>query len=149
MLVRVEQGTALELPVDVDQALAQFLERADGDRQSIDMGAAPALRRNAASDDELIVLERTPQGRFDLGPEVRILQFEGGGRARLALARADQIGRRLAAQDQSECGQEQALPRPRLSRPGAIPSLELDVHVLDESQVLHREFTQHQEWSDE
>ena len=48
LLVRVEQGAPFELAVDVDQSLAQLLERGDGDRQSIDLGAAASLRRRVA-----------------------------------------------------------------------------------------------------
>ena len=83
------------------------------------------------------------QDRLDLGPQPGIRHLEYRRRPGLALARPDQVGRRLPAQHQAQRRQEQALARPRLARPGAISAVELDVHVFDQRQVLNREFTKH------
>ena len=91
-----------------------------------------------------VVLESPPpRMRLDLGLQARVFDLEDGRRPGLGLARADQVGRRLAAQDQPKRGQEQALARAGLAGPGAVARLQLDVHVFDQRQVLHREFTQH------
>ncbi len=69
--------------------------------------------------------------------------LEHGGGARLALAGADQVGRRLAPQHQPQGRQQQALARPRLAGPGAVALLELDAGVLDQRQVLDGQFAEH------
>ena len=107
--------------------------------------AASSLRRDATGHDELIVLERAAQDRLDLVPQIRIDDLEYRGRAALALARSNQIRRRLPTQNQPQRRQEQAFPSPGLARPGAVSSLEFDMNVLDERQVLYRKFTKHRD----
>ena len=58
LAVGLEEGAALVLAVDVDQPLAQRLERGDGHRQAVGMRGAAALRRDPAGQDELVVVER-------------------------------------------------------------------------------------------
>jgi hypothetical protein len=145
LLVRVHQGAALMLAVNVHQALAQLLQCGDRHRQGIHRRAPAPLCRDPARDDQLLVIQHALASKdgLELGPKPGVRDFEDRGRARLGLAGADQLGRRLLAQDQAQCGQEQALPCTRLARPGAESRLQLDVHIFDQRQVLHREFTQH------
>ncbi len=57
LAVRIEQGSPVELAVDVDQELGEPLERRDGDRQAVDLGAAASPRRESPRDDNLVVVE--------------------------------------------------------------------------------------------
>ena len=78
-----------------------------------------------------------------------VVDLEDRGRPGLCLARPDQVGRGFPSQHQPERRQQQALARPGLSRPGAETALQLDLHVLDQRQVLYRKFTQHDEGASE
>ena len=141
---RVEQGSALELTLNVDQAVAKFLQCGDGDWQPVDMRAAAALRRDPARDDEGVVFDGATQRDFDFSLQHRVVHMKNRCCPCLELAGSDHVGRRFSAQDERQCGQKQAFACPGFSCPGAVAVVELDVRVFDECQVLDREFAKHE-----
>ena len=126
LAVGVEQGPALVLAVDVDQPLAQGAERGDGHRQAVGVRGRPALGRDPAGQDQLVVVDRPAQDRFEVGAEGGVGDVEDGGGPGLGLAGADEVGRRLAAEDQAQGGQQQALAGAGLAGPGAVAGAEVD-----------------------
>ena len=92
------------------------------DRQAVDVGGAAPCGR--------IRRVRIKQ-RSSIGPpriasrSVRRASLRSNtAAARASSAGADQVGRRLAPQDQPQGRQQQALARPGLARPGAVSPLE-------------------------
>ena len=61
---RIEQGLVLVLPVQIDQRSDRLPERGGRDQLSIEEGPAPALRRDLASDDQLVARWRV-EDRLD------------------------------------------------------------------------------------
>ena len=61
---RIEQRLVLVLPVQIDQRSDRFAQRRGGDQLSVEEGAAPALGRDFASDDQLLAGRRV-EDRLD------------------------------------------------------------------------------------
>src|SRR3984957_19118134 len=101
-MIGVEQGAPFELAMDIDQSLTQLLKSGDRNGHSVDLGNATPLGRESPRDDQVIVIERASEHRFDLGSQVAVSDLKNGGRPGLSLARTYQVGRCLAAQHQTE-----------------------------------------------
>ena len=141
LAVGIDERAVLVLAVDVDQPIAQLLERGDRHGHAVHLSGAPPLSRDPSGDDDRPVLEGGAENLLELAAERGLLDLEDGRGARLGLAGADEIGRGLAAEHQAESRQQQALARPGLPGPDAEAPLQLDLDVLDRRQVLHRQFT--------
>ncbi len=137
LAVGVEQGAGLVLAVDVDEPLAEGLEGGDRHGQAVGMGGRPARRGDPAGEDQVVVVDRAAEDRFEVGAQLGVAEVDRHGGAGLVAPVADQVGRRLAAEDQAEGGQEQALARAGLAGPRAIAGAEVDPGIFDERQVLH------------
>ena len=149
LAVGIEQGPSLVLAVDVDHLLAQALKSRDRHGHPVDLGGAAALRGDSSRDDQRVLVEHPAEDCFELSAQRLVLDFEDCRSPGLRLARADQVGRGLPSKNQPERREQQALPRPGLPRPGAEPPLQLDLHVLDQCQVLYRKLSQHDERASE
>ena len=56
---------------------------------------------------------------------------------------ADEVARGLAAEDEAEGGEQQALAGAGLAGPGTVAGPEVDPGVFDQGEVLHGEFAEH------
>ena len=143
LAVGIEQGPSLVLAVDVDHLLAQALKSRDRHGHPVDLSGAAALRGDSSRDDQRVLVEHRPEDCFELPSQRLVLDLKDRRSPGLCLAGANQVGRGLSSEHQPERREQQALPRPGLSRPGAEPPLQLDLDVLDQCQVLYRKLSQH------
>src|SRR5262245_23501328 len=140
---RLQEGVALPLPVDVDQQLPEPAEQGDRDGGVVDVSLAAPLPLQPAGDDYVIVFQRLLEGAFNALLQVRARQLKEPGDAKLVAAGADQVARSALADQEPDGPEQEGFAGPSLARPGAEPRVELDTHVLDEGQVLDRQFPQH------
>ena len=137
LAVGVEQCPSLVLAVDVDHLFAQALKRRDRHGYSVHLGGTAALSGDSSSDDQRVLVEHSAENGFELPAQRLVVDLEDRGSPCLCLACPDQVGRGFPSQHQPERHEQQALTRPGLSRPGAETAFQLDLHVLDQRQILY------------
>ncbi len=139
----LQQGLALALPVDVHQGVAELPQRAHGDRLIVDVGVRATGAGQAAREDQLIIGRRAFEDAPHRLAQLGTVQLEASGDAQLVGAGAEQLGRAALAEQKAQRFEQQRLAGAGLSGPGAEARPQFDAHVLDESQVLDEEFSQH------
>ena len=109
----------LVLPVHVDEAAAGLAQRAAGREDAIDQGAAAALGGDFAAHDHLAAVVGL-EDRFD---------------ARLVFARAHEVGRGTAADEQADGAHQDALAGAGLAGEDGKAGLEFQLQPVDDSEV--------------
>src|SRR5262249_51650374 len=92
LAVRVEQGPALVLAVDIDELLTQPLARADRHRQTVALSGAPSRGRDPPGQDQAVFFHRAAENGLKLRPQRGVANLKDRRRAGLGLARANQLG---------------------------------------------------------
>ena len=110
---------------------AELAEPPDGDEDAVDEGLARALVGDRALDEELAVLRLGQAGQVDgLAGDVEDGLDEG-----LALARPDEVGGTLVAQDEADGVDDDGLAGAGLAGQDGEAGVEMDLEVLDRRQI--------------
>ena len=117
------------LSVEVHEGAEAFLERGGRDELVVEERAAAALGRNLAPDDDLTAVGRL-EDRLDRGR---------------GLAGADEVGRRAAADEQTNRLDDDRLAGARLAREDVEAGLELDLERLDDGQMPNAQKPDHRD----
>src|SRR5690349_1549537 len=126
MDARVEKRLVLVLAVEFDKSLRKIPQRAGGRERTVDERAAASLGSDLATDHHL-------------GVAVLEDRLDGGDR----LARADEVSRRAAAEEQAHRLDEHGLAGARLAGQDVQPLVELDVRRFDEGKITDAEEREH------
>src|SRR5205814_936430 len=123
-----EQRLVLVLSVQLDEPAREVLQRAGRSKSAVDERAAPALRGDLASDDQLFAAA-----------------LEDGFYRRAVFAGANQVARRPAAQQQADGLDEDRFAGAGFAREDVQPRLELDLGGVNDGQVADAQEAEHGE----
>ena len=118
----------LVLAVQLDQARRELLERADGGEVAVDERAAASLRRDFATDDELLAV-----GGFEDGFDIRRI-----------FASSNEVSRRASAEEQADGFDEHRLAGARFAGQDVQARAELDFDRVDHGQSSDAQEAKHE-----
>ena len=116
---RIEQHLVLVLAVEIDEVGGQLAQRRARHQRAVDEGAAAALGRDLAPDDQFAAVG----------------VFEDRLDRRLLLPGPDEIRRRAAADEQPDGSDQDRLARAGLAGEHVEARIELDLEAIDDGEI--------------
>ncbi len=140
LILLLQEGEVLVLPVDVDEIGANLAQDGQCDVAAVDERCAAARPRELPRDDELFVRVVDGLLRQELVQAERlVLEREYRLNAQPVAARAHHVGRHARAEHGAERVDEDRLARAGLAGQDIEARLELHLHVLEQCEVPDRQ----------